>query len=213
MFTGLIEHVGQIRSAAGKGANASLAVDVGSLAEDLAQGDSVAVDGVCLTVTRLQGVHAAFDVSDETAQRSTIPRLPAGRKVNLERALKVGDRLGGHLVQGHVDGQADIKRIQRQGSFVSITFGASKALLDQMVEKGSVAVNGISLTIAALEPADFSVAVVPETLVRTTLAEARVHDRVNIETDMVVKTIRRYLDTLLADKAPLSVDKLRQLGF
>jgi len=210
MFTGLIEAVCEIKAVA---AGASLTVDLGPLVEDCRLGDSIAVNGVCLTVTRLAGSLATFGLSAETLAKSTLSGLRARSKVNIERAMKATDRFGGHFVQGHVDGIATITAIQRLGEFADWQFGASASLLAPMVEKGSVAIDGISLTIAELGAESFRVAAIPETLARTTLGAARIGDRVNIEIDIVVKAIRRQLEQILPGKEPLTMERLKQMGF
>jgi len=213
MFTGLIEDVCQIRETRASASGRCLKVDLRALAPGVQVGDSIAIDGACLTVARLTGTVADFDVSSETLGCSTIGQLRAQSKVNVERALKLGDRLGGHMVQGHVDGLATIAEQSKQDRFMTIGFKADRTLVDQMVVKGSVAVNGISLTVADLKTDRFSVAVIPETMRATTLAGARVGERVNIEIDVIVKTVRRYLDTMLPDASSLTVSKLQHLGF
>ncbi len=127
--------------------------------------------------------------------------------------MKATDRFGGHFVQGHIDGTATIKAIKRQGGFADMEFAAEPELLSQMVVKGSVAVDGISLTIASLNRSSFSVALIPQTLKKTTLGTAKVGDAVNIETDIIVKTIKSYLDQILPQKQTLTVEKLKELGF
>ncbi len=213
MFTGLIESVVTLRSLTSAGQTCGLVVDLGGLAEDAKTGDSFALNGVCLTITTLQGSVADFDVSRETVSKSTIGSLKPNASVNVERALRLGDRMGGHIVQGHVDGTARVAVVQKQGDFLTLGFSVDQALLQQMVEKGSVAVDGISLTIATLHPTQFSVAVIPETLRNTTLQTISIGDMVNIEIDVISKTVRRYLETMLSESGTLTVDKLRQLGF
>ena len=142
-----------------------------------------------------------------------MPRLKSGTAVNIERPLKADERFGGHFVLGHVDGTARVESIKKQGEFIDIKFTAGTELLDGIVLKGSVAVDGISLTIAAIEQNGFSVSIIPETLKRTTLGKAKIGDIVNIETDIIVKTIKRQLDEILPKKQSLTAEKLRQLGY
>ncbi len=214
MFTGLIESVCRVGAAtpAGSGGMA-LAVDLGPLARGTQVGDSIAVNGVCLTVVRTDGTTARFDVGPETLRRSTLGSLRPSARVNVERAMQAGDRFGGHMVQGHVDGIARIEALRRQGEFWEVTFGAEADLLDGIVPKGSVAVDGVSLTVAGLEETGFSVAVIPQTASVTTLGGARVGDRVNIETDLVVKAVRRTLERIMPPRSELTTDRLRALGF
>jgi riboflavin synthase len=213
MFTGLIEAVCRITSARQRAGSMRLTVDLGSLAEGVTTGESIAVNGVCLTVTNIDGTRADFDVSSETLTVSNLGRLTASASVNIEKALRPTDRLGGHIVQGHVDGVATIKAINKTGKFAEFSFQAESSLLDTMVPKGSVTVDGISLTIAKLDRDGFGVAVIPETLERTTLGSARIGDKVNIETDIIAKMIKKQLDNILPRRQGLTIDKLQQLGF
>jgi riboflavin synthase len=213
MFTGLIARVCTVKSAQTSAGAVKLSIDLGKLAEESKIGDSIAVSGVCLTVAGLGGNLARFDVSGETLAKSNLAKLTAGSKVNVELAMKIGDRFGGHIVQGHVDGVAKIKTVDNRGEFADIRFEAEGELLDQMVVKGSVAVDGISLTIASMEGSSFGVAVIPETLKKTTLGEAKTGDVVNIETDIITKTIKKQLEKILPQKQTLTEEKLKQLGF
>lgn len=215
MFTGLIESVCQVRllSAGRASEGGSLAVDLGSLAEGCRSGDSLAISGVCLTVTRLEGSVATFALSPETLAKSTLATLKPSSKVNVERAMAATARFGGHIVQGHVDGTGTVRAVKKLGEFADIEFGAPAEVLEQMVPKGSVAIDGVSLTIAGLGDAGFRVAAIPETLGRTTLGSARIGDKVNIEVDILVKIVRRQLETLLPKDGPLTVERLRQMGY
>ncbi len=213
MFTGLIEQVCVVKSSRRSADAMELVIDLGELAGECKIGDSIAISGACLTVSKLQGNIATFDVSSETLAKSNLGRLAAGSKVNVELSMKIGDRFGGHIVQGHVDGVAKIKAIDKRGEFADIRFGAERELVGQMVVKGSVAVDGISLTIAGMEGNSFRVAVIPETLKRTTLGEARIGDVVNIETDIISKIIKKQLENILPQGQTLTVEKLKQLGF
>ncbi len=213
MFTGLIEALCTVRSVRQSGETMALAVDMGKLTEDCKVGDSIAINGACLTITRLQGTVADFDVSRETLEKSTLGKCGPSSQVNVERAVKANDRLGGHFVSGHIDGTATTKSIEKQGDFAVMKFAAAPELIDKMIAKGSVAVDGISLTIADMDKNSFSVAVIPETLKRTTLGNAKTQDKVNIETDIIVKTIKKHLDNILPTQETLTVEKLKQLGF
>jgi riboflavin synthase len=195
------------------GSGGGLVVDLGALAEDCKLGDSIAINGACLTVTRLDGAVATFGLSQETLAKSTLGRLRPSSKVNVERAMKATDRFGGHIVQGHVDGVGTIRAVKPLGEFADWEFAVEAELLNQMVSKGSVAVEGVSLTIAELGPGSFRVAAIPETLARTTLGEARIGDRVNIEIDILAKTVRRQLETMLDGGQPLTVERLREMGY
>lgn len=193
--------------------SAVLAVDLGDLAGEIRNGDSIAVSGVCLTATSIEGTAVNFDVSAETLAKSSLSKLRPSSHVNIERAMKADGRFGGHFVQGHIDGTAVISAIDNHGEYTNITIKAGTELLESMVIKGSVAVDGVSLTIANINQNGFTLAIIPETLKRTTLSKARIGDTVNIETDIIVKTIKSRLDNILPKAEPLTAERLRQLGF
>jgi len=213
MFTGLIEAVCTAKSVRQSENTMLLSIDLGELADDGRIGDSIAINGVCLTIARLEGKIATFDLSAETLAKSTLSKLKPSSQVNIERAIKAGDRFGGHFVQGHIDGTATIKAIDKRGQFADMKFAAKTNLLDQMVAKGSVAVDGISLTIARMDQNSFSVAIIPETLKKTTLGKAKIGDEVNIETDIILKAIKKQLEKILPQKQSLTAEKLKELGF
>jgi riboflavin synthase len=213
MFTGLIEAVCEVKSVSPGTAGGALVVDLGGLAEDCRTGDSIAVSGVCLTVTALQGTVATFGLSPETLAKSTLGMLRPPARVNVERAMKATDRFGGHIVQGHVDGIGTVQTVKRLGEFADIEFDAEPPLLKQMVPKGSVAIDGVSLTIAGIGPGGFRVAAIPETLNQTTLGHADRGRRVNIEVDILVKIVRRQLEAILPQQPPLTMERLKQMGF
>ncbi len=214
MFTGIIEGLCEVKSVTGSADTGplQLKIELGGLAEDCKAGDSLSVNGVCLTVTGLENTTACFDVGSETLSKSNLGRLRVGSKANIERSLKADSRFGGHFVLGHTDGKAAIKKIERKGRFADMTFTADKVLLDNMIPKGSVAVDGISLTIAELDDNSFRISFVPQTLKSTTLGAAKVGDKVNIETDVIIKTIKKYVEKLLPTEG-LTVENLKQLGF
>ncbi|MBN1817322.1 MAG: riboflavin synthase [Sedimentisphaerales bacterium] len=213
MFTGIIESVGVVRSVRGDSNARTLCVDLGLLSEGTRPGDSIAVGGVCLTVSKLAGTMAEFDVSGQTLAQSTIGRWSAGTRVNLERALRADGRFGGHIVQGHVDGLAKMIHIEKKGDFWEMIFRVSNELLSGMIPKGSVAIDGISLTVARMDDRSFTVALIPTTVRETTLAQVRAGDIVNIETDILVRTIQAQLKHILGDKQGLTVEKLKEYGF
>jgi len=213
MFTGLIETICTVKSVRRSAESMVLTIDLGVLADESKTGDSIAINGACLTIARLQGSLASFDVSAETLAKSTLGKLKPSSEVNVERSLKASDRFGGHFVLGHVDGTATVDAIDKSGEFANIKFTAKTELLGAIVVKGSVAVDGISLTIATVDLKSFGVSVIPETLKRTTLGKAKIGDCVNIETDIIVKTIKRQLDEILPKKEGLTAEKLRQLGY
>lgn len=213
MFTGLIQQVGAVKSLARSGGGAVLAIELETPAEQLKIGDSIAVNGVCLTVAKLSAGRAEFDISPETLKISNIAALRPGSKVNIEPTLKPSGRIGGHFVLGHIDGTAKIKQIKKQAGFTEITLTAGLKLLSQLIPKGSVAVDGVSLTVAALEKDTFTVALIPQTLKETTLGSAKITDTVNIEIDIITKTVKKYLENIPPKKDNLTVEKLKQLGF
>ena len=213
MFTGIIEAVGMVRSVRSAAAGKVVGIDLGLLGQGSGAGDSIAINGVCLTISRLSGSVADFDVSAETLARSTIGGLQAAGVVNMERAMPADGRFGGHIVLGHVDGTARIEAIDRRGDFCEMRFAAAAELLDEMVAKGSVAVDGISLTIASLDEKGFSIALIPTTLKETALGAAKVGDVVNIETDMLIKAVRKYLGKIAGPQQGMTIEKLRECGF
>ena len=219
MFTGIIGHVGTVIRRAAASGGARLAIELGRLAEELAAGDSVAVSGACLTVAVFSGGAAEFDVVAETLARTTLGSLRSGSKVNLETALRVGGKLDGHLVQGHVDGLAQVRSVRsgsRRGGRpgpAGIAFAAEKALTDMMVAKGSVAIDGVSLTLAGLADGRFEVALIPTTLCQTTLGQLRPGAKVNVETDIIGKYIRRCLEQAASQDGRLTLERLKESGF
>ena len=212
MFTGIVEHVGAIIDTRSVSGGRRLRVDVGPMVADSAHGASICVSGVCLTVAGNLGQELEFDVIPETLEKSTLGSKRMGDRVNLERSLQVGDRLDGHFVQGHVDGRAIVDRVQASAREYVIWLRPGHALVPYIVPKGSVAVDGVSLTIAAIEEGSFSVALTPTTLERTTLSLLTTRDSVNIETDIIVRTIIHHLGHLAAPGG-LTVDTLREAGF
>jgi len=191
MFTGIIEIIGAVREFTHHAAGARVRIGAAAIAQSARLGDSLAVDGVCLTVAALSGDSMVCDLSTETLSRTTLGALRIGTRVNLERPIRLGDRLGGHLVTGHVDavGQLVSRLPQGEGAVYRIRF--PHALAPLLVAKGSVAVDGISLTVADLAARHFDVAVIPYTLRGTTLAEKRVGARLNLEADLVGKYVAR----------------------
>ena len=213
MFTGLIEAVCTVKWVRQSESAMLLSIDLGELADDGRIGDSIAINGVCLTIARLEGGIATFELSGETLAKSTLEKLKPSSQINVERAIKASDRFGGHFVQGHIDGTATIKAIDKHGQFADMKFAAEPELLNAMVVKGSVAVDGISLTIAGIDQNSFTVALIPETLNKTTLSKVKISSEVNIETDIIVKTIKTQLEKILPQKQSLTAEKLRELGF
>jgi riboflavin synthase len=194
VFTGIIQTTGRIdRRTASGGAGARLAVSTPRSLPGLTIGESIGVNGACLTVVSRQGRRFTVDVSPETLKRTTLGRLSSGVRVNLERALRMGDRLGGHIVQGHVDGVGRLEAITPDGDWVVYRFSTPRTLSPYLVEKGSIAVDGVSLTIADCRGPSFSVALIPHTLAETTLGELRPGGHVNLEADVLLKQIEAML--------------------
>ena len=211
MFTGLVEGIGKIKELSRFGEDLSLTISPLFEMADLRIGDSVSVDGVCLTVTRVNQGSFRLDVSVETLSRSTLTGSQVGDEVNLERALRLSDRLGGHLVSGHVDGVGKIlKKEQKQRSWV-LRFGFEKSLLKYVIEKGSVTVDGVSLTVNRCDDQGFEVNVIPQTGRETGILRKKVGDPVNIETDLIGKYVEKLFpksDEPQAKKASLIDEKL-----
>ena len=191
MFSGLVAARGEVRSVTRRGRGARIEVGCVFPGEPLVAGESVAVRGVCLTVAAPAASSFAADVSPETLARTTLGALRAGAGVNLERALRLLDRLGGHLVLGHVDAAVPVVSVHRSQEFWTARISVPAALAPEVAEKGSVAVDGVSLTVAAAGAGWFEVALIPATLAGTTLSELRAGDLVNLETDVLAKYVRR----------------------
>jgi riboflavin synthase len=194
MFTGLIEGVGALRAAEPRGGDLRLRIDVGTLPFDaVALGESIAVSGVCLTVVEFDDASFAADVSTETLALTTLGLLKPGAAVNLERAMRPTDRLGGHLVSGHVDGLGRVERIHDDARAQRWRFSAPPALTKYIATKGSICVDGVSLTVNAVDDDGFEVALIPHTVTHTVFATTRVGDAVNLEVDLVARYVERLL--------------------
>lgn len=194
MFTGLIEDLGTLRELRREGDAVRLTVATAIPAVELKLGESIAVNGICLTVVAIGGGTFSADVSPETLERTALGEISPGRLVNLERALRLCDRLGGHLVSGHVDAVATIVETVRDKNSVRFTFRLPAVVNRYVAEKGSVAIDGISLTVNAVTAETFGVAVIPHTLAMTTLREKQVGARVNVETDLLARYVARLLE-------------------
>ncbi|MSR57130.1 MAG: riboflavin synthase [Planctomycetaceae bacterium] len=194
MFTGLVEGLGIVAQVATEGAGIRLSIAPPiDLRDGCALGDSVAINGCCLTVVEIAPSHWVFQAGPETLAKTGLGSLAPGARVNLERSLSVNGRLGGHFVQGHVDGTGRVEQVLASGEWVTIWFGVPAALARQMVPKGSVAVDGVSLTLVDVERERFSVALIPHTLDVTTLGLRQPGDTVNIETDILAKYVEKLL--------------------
>ena len=189
MFTGIVEELGRVRSLEDRAGAARLVVQCATVNRDSSVGDSVAVNGVCLTAVEVTGEALSFDLGRETMDRSTLGGLRAGDPVNLERPLTLATRLGGHLVQGHVDGVAAVRSVDRNGAEASIRIALPSSLRPYVVDKGSIAVDGVSLTVTVVDDEGFEVALIPHTLAATTLGERGPGDGVNLEADVVAKYV------------------------
>jgi riboflavin synthase len=196
MFTGLVEGVGTLAARETRGGDARLTIDVGTLPfERVEMGESISVNGVCLTVVGFDTAHFEADASNETLGLTTLGALPLGRALNLERAMRPDDRLGGHLVSGHVDGIGQVLQVSDDARAQRWTFTAPKLLLRYVAQKGSICVDGVSLTVNAVDDAAFEVALVPHTIAHTAFARTNVGDAVNLEVDLVARYVERLLTT------------------
>ena len=193
MFTGIIEELGSVHSIEERGENARIVISARVVTEGTSHGDSIAVNGVCLTALDIQSDSFAADVSRETLQRSTLGGLKPGAPVNLERAVTPATRLGGHIVQGHVDGRGQFAGVEDHGESWTVRIAYPKELGRYLVFKGSVSVEGISLTIAALTDEYFEVAIIPKTWEVTNLSHLKPGDHVNLEVDVIAKYVERLL--------------------
>jgi riboflavin synthase len=220
MFTGIIQAVGTVESLSRRGNNARLIVNAPGLARPIAHGASVCVSGVCLSATGGDAARIEFDVVGETLARSTLGSLHPGDRVNLEPSLRASDRMDGHVVQGHVDGMAVLRALGDNAAGGLWTFETGPEITPYLIPKGSIAVDGISLTIAEVGERSFGIALIPTTLATTTLGNARVGHRVNIETDILVRTIVTTLRRVAGGAAAagpgpgsLTVEMLRENGW
>ncbi len=197
MFTGLVQSLGTVRTAAddGHGGRAVTVLEP-AIAPDLALGESVSVNGVCLTVVRADAETFDFQVGPETVHRTTLGTLQPDSRVNLERALRVGDRIGGHFVSGHVDCVGNVLSRETSGDWETVWFAYHEDFDDLLVVKGSVAIDGVSLTLVAVEPTKFSVMLIPHTLAYTTLGVKQVGDPVNLEFDLLAKHVQKLMRNL-----------------
>lgn len=213
MFTGIIQGLGKVTEFVSQAGEVRLSVVAEfQWDEPLALGESISVSGICLTVTHAQKQTFSAHVSAETVSRTTLADLRVGYKVNLERALRLSDHLGGHLVTGHVDGMGQILRLEKKGQSVLMTVGLNKDLFAFVVEKGSIAIDGISLTVNQVRPESFSVNIIPHSMDVTCLKYKQPGDRVNIETDLLAKYVASVLEKK-PDKVELNMNFLAQRGF
>jgi riboflavin synthase len=213
MFTGLVEEVGKLVSIHHGAASAKLTIEAPLVAEGTRIGDSVAINGTCLTVVALQGSRLSFEAVPETLSRSSLKRVRAGDGLNLERALAVGQRLGGHFVQGHVDGTGTLLAVTENDNAHILRIGAAPELMRYIIPKGSVALDGISLTMADVAADSFTVWIIPHTYANTTLRDRRIGDALNIENDMLAKYIERLLQARSGGSGGVTMETLASSGF
>ena len=213
MFTGIIEELGKIQSFEKRDDGARIKVSAKIVTKDSQEGDSIAVNGVCLTALDIKADSFAADVSGETLDKSTLGNLKIGSGVNLERAVTPSTRLGGHIVQGHVDTRGEFISAKQDGDFWTVRIGFPKEIGQYMVYKGSISVEGISLTIANLTENYFEIAVIPKTWQLTNLSVLKPGDEVNLETDVIAKYVERIM--LYGQRKPegVTMEKLQKLGF
>ena len=217
MFTGIIEELGRVRSIERRGTGVRMVVEARTVTEGTKDGDSIAVNGVCLTAIDVKSDSFSADGSRETLERSTLANLRAGSRVNLERAVTPATRLGGHIVQGHVDARGSYLNAAEQGGSWTVRVAYPPEMARYLVYKGSVAVEGISLTVAALADDYFEIAVIPKTWAVTNLSHLKPNDAVNLEADIIAKYVERILTVNVESRAamgePLTVEKLAELGY
>lgn len=194
VFTGLVERMGRLAESIDEPPGKRFIIDAGALAEGVQIGDSIALNGCCLTVVAVEDARLAFEAGEETLSRTNLGALQPGDPVNLERSLRVGDRLGGHFVTGHIDTVAQVAERDEDGEWCTIWFQIDPAWMHQLASKGSVAVDGVSLTVVDVRDDRFSVALIPHTLAVTTLGQRHVGDSVNVETDLLAKYVQRQLE-------------------
>ncbi|MBP8594095.1 MAG: riboflavin synthase [Ruminococcus sp.] len=213
MFTGLIEETGKVSSLRRGGNSSFIRIQAEKVLEGTVTGDSIAVNGVCLTVTEMGGGWFQADVMNETLARSSLGSLKPGDPVNLERAMAAGGRFGGHIVSGHIDGTGTVTDIKNDGIAVWYTITADPRILRYIVEKGSVALDGISLTVAKVTAESFSVSVIPHTAEVTTLSKRKTGDKINIENDIIGKYVEKLMKPAESSSGGLSMGFLAENGF
>ena len=216
MFTGIIEEIGKLRQIMLTGSSGQLRIEARRVLEGTRVGDSIAVNGVCLTFTSLSPDGFAADMMAETYRRSSLGQCKAGDLVNLERAMAVGERFGGHIMSGHIDGTGVIENLRREENAVWVSVRADSSVLRLIVEKGSIGIDGISLTVAAVSETGFQVSVIPHTGEETTLLKKKPGDLVNLENDIVGKYVEKLLGLCNVEKTEgtsgLTMDFLKEYG-
>lgn len=217
MFTGIIEEIGEIKSVKHGAKSSLLTISASKVLEGTKLGDSICTNGVCLTVTKCSSGIFEADVMAESIRRTNLGNLKPGDKVNLERALRLCDRLGGHIVSGHVDGTGKILSLEKEDNAVWVTIETRPEILKYIIEKGSITIDGISLTVAYVDTGIFKVSIIPHTGEETTLLKKKPGDQVNLENDLIGKYVEKLLVSRDTDAEPvketISEDYLRKYGF
>ncbi len=215
MFTGIVEELGKIMSVKKGAESCQLEISASKVLENTKIGDSIAVNGICLTVTSLSVTSFSADVMAETLRRTSLSALKSGSFVNLERAMSADGRFGGHIVSGHIDGTGIIKEFKNEGNAVWVTVNADMNILKYIVEKGSVAIDGISLTVADVSDSFFKVSIIPHTQNETTLLMKKTGDKVNLECDVIAKYVEKMLCRTdnISSKKGITMDLLYENGF
>ncbi|MBE9503844.1 MAG: riboflavin synthase [Proteobacteria bacterium] len=211
MFTGIVEGKGKVKSLGNGSSGFTVTIEAPFDLSSDKVGDSISVNGICLTATKIEKTTFSADVSKETLSRTNLGKLKSGSEVNLERALKLGDRLGGHLVTGHIDGPGTVKKIEKRGESLYIEIALEEKELKYIVKKGSVTVDGISLTVNSVGNDFFTLNIIPHTLELTTLGEIKPGSQVNIETDIIGKYVEKLIPGENAEK--VTMDLLQKSGF
>jgi len=193
MFTGIIEEIGRVRNVDKSGSGVTLTLECSQVLEGTKVGDSIAIDGACQTVTSIGKDYFSVFASKITCSITTLGAIKTGKKVTLERAMAVGSRFGGHLVQGHVDGKGSIKRVFKDENGIEFEISVDNEVAKYLVEKGSVAVDGISLTVVSLTADGFIIYIIPETIAKTTLPDKKMGQEVNVETDLLAKYVEKII--------------------
>lgn len=213
MFTGIIEEIGAVKALQKGQSSSYIEIQANKILTDIHRGDSIAVNGVCLTVTDFTENAFRADVMNETLSRSSLGSLKNGSPVNLERAMPANGRFGGHIVSGHIDGTGCIRSIQKDGIAVCYTISADSKILRYIVEKGSVAIDGISLTVTGVTDRDFSVSIIPHTASQTILQTKKTGDTVNLENDIIGKYVEKLMRADASSKSGISREFLEAYGF
>lgn len=217
MFTGLVEEIGQIKAIERGAKSIRLSISASKIMDDVKLGDSIATNGICLTVVSFDSAGFTADVMPETMSRTSFGALGTGSRVNLERAVRVGDRLGGHMVSGHVDGLGEVVGQEKDDNAIWVSIAAPKSILKYVIEKGSIAIDGISLTVAYVDDKIFKVSIIPLTQDDTTLTSKKAGEKVNLECDMTAKYIEKFMfrreEEEKSEKSDISMDFLKENGF